>query len=47
MGDQAASRPLQLLIGEQTDITPIRERLLAPNAPIAALIAQHAAATMY
>jgi nitrite reductase (NADH) large subunit len=46
MGDQIASRPLQRLIGEQIDITLIRERLLAPGAPIAALIAQHAGATL-
>jgi NADPH-dependent 2,4-dienoyl-CoA reductase/sulfur reductase-like enzyme len=40
MGDQTPSRPLQRLVGEQVDITPIRERLLASGAPIAALIAQ-------
>jgi len=47
MSDQAASRSLQRLIGEQTDITPIRERLLTPGAPIAALIAEHAAAALH
>jgi NAD(P)H-nitrite reductase large subunit len=38
MGDQRLSRPLQRLISEQTDITPIRAQLLAPNAPLAALL---------
>jgi nitrite reductase (NADH) large subunit len=34
MGDQRLSRPLQRLIGEQIDITPIRAHLLsAPRAP--------------
>ena len=33
MGDQALSRPLQRLIAESVDITPIRNRLLAPGAP--------------
>lgn len=44
MGDQRPSRPLQRLIGEETDITPIRERLLAPHAPLAALLAEFAGA---
>jgi nitrite reductase (NADH) large subunit len=38
MGDQRLSRPLQRLIGEQIDITPIRAHLLAPHAPLAALL---------
>jgi NAD(P)H-nitrite reductase large subunit len=38
MGDQRLSRPLQRLIGEQIDISPIRAQLLAPNAPLAALL---------
>jgi hypothetical protein len=38
MGDQRLSLPLQRLIGEQIDITPIRSQLLAPGAPLAALI---------
>jgi NAD(P)H-nitrite reductase large subunit len=38
MGDQRLSLPLQRLISEQTDITPIRAQLLAPNAPLAALL---------
>ncbi len=38
MGDQRLSRPLQRLISEQTDITSIRAQLLAPNAPLAALL---------
>jgi len=40
MGDQRPSRPLQRLIGEGTDITPIRARLLAPHAPLAAILAE-------
>jgi NADPH-dependent 2,4-dienoyl-CoA reductase/sulfur reductase-like enzyme len=39
MGDQRLSLPLQRLISEQTDITSIRAQLLAPNAPLAALLA--------
>lgn len=31
MGDQTLSRPLQILIREQVDISPIREILLSPN----------------
>lgn len=38
MGDQRLSHPLQRLIGEQIDITPIRAQLLAPNAPLATLL---------
>lgn len=34
MGDQALSRPLQVLIREQVDISPIRETLLAPHCSI-------------
>jgi len=40
MGDQRPSRPLQRLIGESADITPIRARLLAPHAPLAAILAE-------
>ncbi len=40
MGDQKLSAPLQKLICEQTDITPIRPRLLAPHAPIADILAE-------
>lgn len=39
MGDQKLSGPLQTLIREKTDITPIRAQLLAPNAPIADILA--------
>jgi NAD(P)H-nitrite reductase large subunit len=42
MGDQRLSRALQRLIGEQIDITPIRAQLLAPHAPLAALLARFA-----
>ena len=45
MGDQRPSRPLQHLIGQQADITPIRERLLAPHAPLAALLAEFTEST--
>lgn len=41
MGDQRLSRPLQRLIGEQIDITPIRDRLLAPNAPLASILVEY------
>lgn len=40
MGDQKLSSSLQKLIRDQTDITPIRPRLLAPHAPIADLLAE-------
>ncbi len=40
MGDQKLSGPLQAIIGQKTDISPIRTQLLAPNAPIADLVAQ-------
>jgi NADPH-dependent 2,4-dienoyl-CoA reductase/sulfur reductase-like enzyme len=39
MGDQTLSFPLQHLVTEKVDITPIHERLLQPNAPVADLIA--------
>ncbi len=38
MGDQSLSRPLQDLIGCRVDITPIRQQLLAVDAPVADLI---------
>jgi NAD(P)H-nitrite reductase large subunit len=34
MGDQTLSRPLQILIREQVDISPIREIMLSPNYPL-------------
>jgi NAD(P)H-nitrite reductase large subunit len=40
MGDQKLSAPLQSLIRDQADITPIRPRLLAPHAPIADILAE-------
>lgn len=46
MGDQRLSRPLQRLIGAAVDITPIRERLLAPHAPLAAILTEFASQTM-
>jgi nitrite reductase (NADH) large subunit len=39
MGDQKLSAALQTIIRERIDISPIREQLLAPNAPIADLLA--------
>ncbi|HRI56250.1 MAG: FAD-dependent oxidoreductase [Anaerolinea sp.] len=42
MGDQRLSRPLQRLIGEQIDITPIRSQLLTPDAPLASLLTRFA-----
>jgi hypothetical protein len=39
MGDQTLSRPLQQLVNDRVDISPIRERLLQPKAPVSDLIA--------
>jgi NAD(P)H-nitrite reductase large subunit len=39
MGDQKLSWPLQKMIAGGADISPIREKLMAPEAPIADLIA--------
>lgn len=39
MGDQTLSLPLQRLVTDRMDITPIHERLLQPKAPVADLIA--------
>lgn len=40
MGDQTLSMPLQKIIAGKADISPIREKLLAPNAKIADVIAE-------
>ncbi|MCK6539997.1 MAG: FAD-dependent oxidoreductase [Anaerolineales bacterium] len=40
MGDQKLSFPLEKIISEKVDISPIRERLLAPNAKVGELIAE-------
>jgi NAD(P)H-nitrite reductase large subunit len=40
IGDQTLSLPLQRLITEQVDISPIREQLLKPGAPLADLLAE-------
>jgi NAD(P)H-nitrite reductase large subunit len=40
MGDQKLSFPLEKIITGNVDISPIREKLLAPNANIAELIAE-------
>ncbi len=39
MGDQSLSPALQRLVGQGVDISPIRSRLLAANAPVARVIA--------
>jgi len=41
MGDQKLSFPLEKIIAGNADITPIRERLLQPGAPIADIIAEY------
>lgn len=40
MGDQTLSMPLQKMIADKVDITPIRERLLAREAKIADVVAE-------
>ncbi len=45
MGDQAPSRPLQRLIGNNVDITPVRNRLLAPGAPLGRILTEFDHAT--
>jgi NAD(P)H-nitrite reductase large subunit len=40
MGDQKLSFPLEKIVTENMDISPIRERLLAPNAKIGDVIAE-------
>jgi nitrite reductase (NADH) large subunit len=39
MGDQKLSTALQTIVRERIDISPIRQQLLAPNAPIADILA--------
>ncbi len=39
MGDQTLSQPLHHLVTNRVDITPIRERLLMPQAPIGEILA--------
>jgi NAD(P)H-nitrite reductase large subunit len=39
MGDQTLSRPIHRLVADQVDITPIRDQLLQPGAPLADLLA--------
>ena len=41
MGDQTLSRPLQHLVEGRLDISPIRDQLLKPGAPIADIIAAY------
>jgi nitrite reductase (NADH) large subunit len=40
MGDQTLSWPLQKMVAGKADISPIRDLLMQPNAPLADLIAQ-------
>ena len=40
MGDQKLSLPLEKLISNQADISPIREKLLAPNARVGDVLAE-------
>ena len=40
MGDQKLSFPLEKIISQNVDISPIRERLLAPNARVGDMIAE-------
>jgi NAD(P)H-nitrite reductase large subunit len=40
MGDQTLSHALQSLVNQRVDITPIRSKLLEPEAPLADLIAE-------
>jgi NADPH-dependent 2,4-dienoyl-CoA reductase/sulfur reductase-like enzyme len=47
MGDQTLSRPLEDLIGRQVDITPIREQLQRPGAPLGELITNYWMQTCY
>jgi len=39
MGDQTLSRPLQQLVVEKADISPIRGQLLQPGAPLGDILA--------
>jgi NAD(P)H-nitrite reductase large subunit len=39
MGDQTLSRPIHHMVAERLDITPVRQRLLEPNAPLADILA--------
>ncbi len=39
MGDQTLSRPLTRIVIDRVDITPIREQILQPDAPLADLVA--------
>lgn len=41
MGDQQLSFPLEKIISNHADISPIREKLLQPNAPIGDIIADY------
>jgi len=41
MGDQKLSAPLQRMIEDRVDISPIRQKLMTPNAPISDIVAEY------
>jgi len=41
MGDQKLSFPLEKIISANADISPIRDKLLQPGAPIADIVADY------
>jgi len=41
MGDQKLSAPLQKMIEDRVDISPIRQKLMAPDAPISDIVADY------
>ncbi len=41
MGDQTLSTPLQKMIENSADISPIRQKLMAPNASVADIVAEY------
>ena len=41
MGDQKLSTPLQKMIEERVDISSIRQKLMAPNAPVSDIVAEY------
>lgn len=41
MGDQTLSTPLQKMVENSADISPIRQKLMAPNAPVADIVAEY------
>jgi NAD(P)H-nitrite reductase large subunit len=41
MGDQSLSRPLQDLIRERVDMTPVRDHLLSPEGHLSSIITDY------